>query len=83
MAQCTYPASVDALASCAVSVLKIAALHHEALDHSMKDRALVVERLASHVPSPLLSSAEGTEVLACQWALFREQLEDDTPSCGA
>lgn len=56
--------AVDALAAGAISFCEIAALNHEALDDTVKARALVVQRLAS-LAYTLLASAQRAEVLRC------------------
>lgn len=49
--------AVDGLAPCAVVFGEVSPLAHEVGDHTVECAALVAE--------PLLSSAEGTEVLRC------------------
>ena len=68
--------AVDRLASSAVSGGEVAALAHEVRDHTVEDRALVVERLAAPTDS-LLASAEGAEVLGGAGSGVGEELEHD------
>merc|ERR1719240_1279952 len=54
--------AVDGFAASAVAAGEIATLKHELRDHTVEDRALVVQRLA-RLAHALLASAESTEVL--------------------
>ena len=64
--------TVDGLSASAVLVGDVTALHHEALDDSVEDVALVMKSLA------LLTCADHAEILCCLRNLLGEQLEDDS-----
>ena len=71
-------AAVDRLTACAVADREVATLGHEARDDPMEVAPFVVERLSAS-SLPLLTSAEGTEVLRSFWSVG-VQAHDDTPS---
>ena len=70
------PGTIDRFAACAVSGGEVAALAHEVRDHTVEDRAFVVERLASPTDS-LLTGAEGAEVLGGAGSGVGEELKHD------
>jgi hypothetical protein len=72
--------AVDGLATGAVSSGEVTTLSHEAVDHSVEVRALVVEGLA-RLADALLAGAESSEVLASDGGLGVE-LEGDAASGG-
>lgn len=68
--------SVDGFSSGAVSGGEIAALAHEAGDHTVEARALVVEGLPA-TTGPLLAGAEGAKVLGGFGGGIGKEFHDD------
>ena len=68
--------AVDRLTACAVSGGEVTSLAHEVRDHTVEDRALVMERLAAPTDS-LLSGAEGAEVLGGAGSGVGKELKHD------
>ena len=66
--------TIDGLAASAILVGDVTALHHEALNDSVEDVALVMKSL------PLLTSTDHAEILCCLRDLLGEQFEDDSAS---
>jgi hypothetical protein len=67
--------SIDGLATRAIHVLKVAALHHEALYHAVKDGVAKVEGLATLEPQTPLARAQAAEVLRCLWHHICKELD--------
>jgi hypothetical protein len=55
---------VNTFTACAIEVGEVSALHHEILDHSVENGVLVGQKLASHLTSAKLPSAELAEILS-------------------
>ena len=66
--------TVDGLPASAILVCDVTALHHETLDDSVEDVALVMKSLA------LLTSADCAEIFGSLRDLPGEQFEDDSAS---
>ena len=67
-------ATVDGLPASAILVGDVTSLHHEALDDSVEDVALVMKSLA------LLTCADYAEIFSSLRDLLGEQFEDDSAS---
>ena len=66
--------AVDGLPTSAILVGDVTSLHHEALDDSVEDVALVMKALT------LLTCADCAEIFSCLRDLLGEELEDDSAS---
>ena len=73
--------SVDGLSASAVALGEVSPLKHELRDDSVELAVLEVKSLARFAVS-LLSSAQCSEVLSCQWGGVSEELEHNTFGLG-
>ena len=66
--------SIDAFSPSAIEVSKIASLHHETIDHSVKDASFEGERFPTHFASSCFSCTQLSEILSCPGYNIFEQL---------
>jgi hypothetical protein len=69
-----FDVPVHGLATCTVPSSEVSALGHEALDHAVKDRPFIMERMPRQGADTALASTKGPEILSGSWGLFSEEL---------
>lgn len=69
-----FDVPVHGLAARTVPSSEVSALGHEALDHAVKDRPFIVERMPRQGADTALASTKGPEILRGSWGLLSEEL---------